>query len=115
WDWRQDPLIVDFSGEFKNSDVDAIQESFEALRKADPGFNRLAVFAVTNTQRTDGGVWTRNLEKVVAGRMTLIARAAMETIKKNGTEIPVSVSHIQPPDVLHFLLTRYFRHSLLQH
>lgn len=96
WDWRDDPLIVDFSDEMTATDVDAIQNLMEEIRKVDPGFNKTTLFVATNFQKKDGAVWTRNLEKVVAGRMTLIARAAENLIKKSGMDIPFSVSTLAP-------------------
>jgi U3 small nucleolar RNA-associated protein 22 len=76
WDWRVTPLVIDFSGSMTNKDVTAINTRLTAWRKLDPGMNRIALFAASNhdmtgTVFTDGGP-----SKVVAGRMTALARSA---------------------------------------
>ncbi|RPB25655.1 Nrap protein [Terfezia boudieri ATCC MYA-4762] len=102
WDWRVDPLIVDTSdgdsvdpdnlaagidtGVLKPTDIESITEKFEGLRKFDPGLNRTVLFAATNYDH-DGITWTENgPSRVVAARMTALARSAIEHAKKNGSE-----------------------------
>jgi len=78
WDWRTTPLIVDLSGsgELKQPDVQAVQTRFDAWRKLDPGLNRIVLFAASNVD-LDGTTWTDGQPvKVVAGRMTALAKAA---------------------------------------
>lgn len=85
WDWRADPLIVDLSasGELKQVDFQSITTNFEAWRKLDPAMNRVALFAASNVDR-DGTTWTDGTPaKVVAGRMTALAKAACaEVVEK---------------------------------
>lgn len=90
WDWRADPLIVDMStGDLTKSDVEKITEKFDVLRKNDPMLNRLVLFAATNHGQ-DGTVWTENgPAKVVAARMTSLARSARESVKNGGTTINI--------------------------
>lgn len=97
WDWRHSPLIVDFSptsangtsqseipgsGKMKAEDVEKIQTRFEAWRRIDPAMNRVVIFAATNID-TDGNTWTDRgrPEKVVAARMTALAKAATNVIR----------------------------------
>ncbi|PVI06993.1 Nrap protein [Periconia macrospinosa] len=98
WDWRHVPLIVDFSssapssasdqtgasnnGKMKPDDLEKIQTRFEAWRRIDPAMNRVVLFAATNTD-TDGNTWTDRAkpEKVVATRMTALAKAATAAIR----------------------------------
>lgn len=97
WDWRHVPLIVDFSdtlsassgeseavghGQLKSEDIETIQTRFEAWRRIDPAMNRVALFAATNLD-TDGSTWTDRgkPEKVVATRMTALAKAATSAIR----------------------------------
>ncbi|KAG0647352.1 U3 small nucleolar RNA-associated 22 [Hyphodiscus hymeniophilus] len=81
WDWRSVPLIVDFTGTMTSKDVASITMRLEAWRKIDPGMNRTVLFAASNhdaqgTAFTDGGP-----SKMVAARMTALARSACKLIK----------------------------------
>lgn len=83
-DWQSDPLIVDFSAELKQEDIEAIRVRFQAWRKLDPGMNRVAMFAASNLDR-EGITWTdRRPAKVIAARFTKLAAAASEIIKEKG-------------------------------
>jgi len=99
WDWRVDPLVVDTSdgnaagadvhavgvdmGALKPIDIESIMEKFEALRKSDPGLNCTVLFAATNYDH-DGISWTKDgPSRVVATRMTALARSAVEHAKNN--------------------------------
>ena len=76
WDWRSDPLIVDFNNEMNSQDVDVIKLRFEAWRKVDAAMNRVAMFAASNVDRV-GITWTESSpSKVVAARFTCLAKAA---------------------------------------
>ncbi|KAI9773444.1 MAG: hypothetical protein M1840_007660 [Geoglossum simile] len=87
WDWRLDSLIVDFSGEMKVSEVNAIKTRFEAWRKIDPGANRVVLF-VTSDLDPEGLTWTQfGPSKVVAARMTALARSACTVVTQVGLDI----------------------------
>ncbi|KAF9731259.1 hypothetical protein PMIN02_003598 [Paraphaeosphaeria minitans] len=107
WDWRHSPLIVDFSstasdvsaesdtpgsGRMKAEDLEKIQTRFEAWRRIDPAMNRVVLFAATN-QDTDGNTWTDRgrPEKVVATRMTALAKAATAAVRASGDASAVDV------------------------
>ncbi|KAK7193212.1 nrap protein [Paraphaeosphaeria sporulosa] len=107
WDWRHSPLIVDFSstasdvpaesgtsgsGRMKADDLEKIQTRFEAWRRIDPAMNRVVLFAATN-QDTDGNTWTDRgrPEKVVATRMTGLAKAATAAVRASGDASAVDV------------------------
>jgi U3 small nucleolar RNA-associated protein 22 len=92
WDWRHVPLIVDYSshsttntaggestGSLTSEDLQKIQTRFEAWRRIDPAMNRVVFFAATNLD-TDGTTWSDKAhpEKVVAARMTALARITTE-------------------------------------
>lgn len=100
WDWRHTPLIVDFSsaasdvpvesgmpgsGRMKAEDLEKIQTRLEAWRRIDPAMNRVVLFAATN-QDMDGNTWTDRgrPEKVVATRMTALAKAATAAVRASG-------------------------------
>ena len=92
WDWRHVPLIVDLSSSeangirssgMKSEEISKIRTRFEAWRKIDPSLNRVVLFAATNND-TEGTTWTdgQRPEKVVAARMTALARAAVTVLKQ---------------------------------
>jgi U3 small nucleolar RNA-associated protein 22 len=66
----------------KAEDLEKIQTRFEAWRRIDPAMNRVVLFAATN-QDTDGNTWTDRgrPEKVVAARMTALAKAATQAVR----------------------------------
>ncbi|KAF2121843.1 pre-rRNA processing protein Utp22 [Lophiotrema nucula] len=97
WDWRHTPLIVDFPsitdeayGELegaatktlKTEDIDKIKTRLEAWRCIDPAMNRVVLFAATNLD-PEGTTWTDRAkpERVVASRMTTLARAATQLVR----------------------------------
>ena len=109
WDWRVDPLIVDTSdgdsvdldnlgaridiGILKSTDIESITAKFEALRKSDPGLNRTVLFAATN-YNYDGITWTENgPSRVVAARMTALARSAIEHAKNSSGNVGTLFAH----------------------
>jgi U3 small nucleolar RNA-associated protein 22 len=81
WDWRTQPLIVDFSGTLDAKDVSTVNTRLEAWRKIDPGMNREVVFAATNHDLTGTAFTDRGPSKVVAARMTALARGAWKVVK----------------------------------
>ncbi|KAF2429581.1 Nrap protein [Tothia fuscella] len=89
WDWRNEPWIVDLgTGDMKANDVAAITTRFEAWRKIDPALNRVVMFAassidVDGTTRTDHA----HPPKVVAGRLTALAKSAVRVSKEKGLEL----------------------------
>ncbi|KAF3047615.1 hypothetical protein E8E12_010882 [Didymella heteroderae] len=98
WDWRFTPLIVDFSSTFsanpadledagkqkgmQASDLERLTTRFEAWRRIDPAMNRVVLFAATNLDE-EGTTWTDKAkpEKVVASRLTALAKAASSAIR----------------------------------
>lgn len=86
WDWRSEPWIVDLSAEgtgLKAEDVAAMRTHFGAWRKLDPALNRVVLFAASNVN-VDGNTWSDRAipPKVVAGRMTALARAAVKEMRE---------------------------------
>lgn len=117
WDWRHIPFIVDFSSTFtanpadledtsskgmKASDLERIQTRFEAWRRIDPAMNRVVLFAATNLDE-EGTTWTDKAkpEKVVASRLTALAKAAVQAIKADEERV---MKHINPDVTTHTTL-----------
>ena len=108
WDWRHSPLIVDFSSTFsanvndledatqqkgmKSSDLERLQTRFEAWRRIDPAMNRVVLFAATNLDE-EGTTWTDRAkpEKVVAARLTALAKAASQAVRADEDHL---LSHV---------------------
>ncbi|KAF9700946.1 hypothetical protein EKO04_000487 [Ascochyta lentis] len=108
WDWRHEPLIVDFSSTFsanpadledatqqkgmRPSDLERLQTRFEAWRRIDPAMNRVVLFAATNLDE-EGTTWTDKAqpEKVVAARLTALAKAASQAVRADEDRL---LSHI---------------------
>ncbi|SLM40170.1 Nrap protein [Lasallia pustulata] len=89
WDWRSQPLIIDFSGDMASKAIDSINLRFEAWRKIDPGMNRMVMFAASNHD-LDGVTWTeQGPSKVVATRLTSLAKAACSMVKEKALELEV--------------------------
>lgn len=89
WDWRSEPLIVDFGGAMTATDIDAINLRFEAWRKIDPALNRTVLFAASNLD-PEGVTWTdRRPSKVVAARLSSLAKAACVLVKEQGMKLDV--------------------------
>ncbi|KAH7369894.1 pre-rRNA processing protein-like protein Utp22 [Rhexocercosporidium sp. MPI-PUGE-AT-0058] len=87
WDWRLSPLIVDFTGTMTTAEVDSINTRLEAWRKIDPGMNRTVIFAASNHDPTGTGFTDKGPSKMVASRMTALARSACKLIKDQGIEL----------------------------
>jgi U3 small nucleolar RNA-associated protein 22 len=69
WDWRTEPAVI--------GSVDKAMEHFEAIRKADPGMNRIAM-VVLSEYDPGGTAWTElGPKKVIAARITALARSAI--------------------------------------
>ncbi len=87
WDWRSEPLIVDFNGEMSSEEIDGIHLRFDAWRKIDPAMSRVVIFAASNLD-PDGITWTElGPSKVVAARFTSLAEAACAVVKEQGVGI----------------------------
>ena len=97
WTWQSEPLIVDFRGSggggndeedsMRSAEIEAIRTKFEAWRRIDPAFNRIALFAASNID-PDGITWTeQGPSKVVAARFKSLAQAACALIGKQGLDI----------------------------
>lgn len=91
WDWRTEPLILDSSGELSDSDRSAVETKLEAWRKIDPGMNHTTLFVATSHD-TSGTAYTIREgrpcpSKIVATRMTTLARSACKLVKDKGINI----------------------------
>lgn len=91
WDWQQEPLIVDLGGELSQNVIQTIRTRFAAWRNIDPAMNTVVLFAASDVEQ-DGATWTQceMPPKVVAARMSTLARAAMKLLREKRTYLDVS-------------------------
>lgn len=87
WDWRSTPLIVDFTGTMTSQDVASINTRLEAWRKIDPGMSRTVIFAASNHDPTGTAFTDNGPSKMVAARMTALARSACKLLKDQGLDL----------------------------
>lgn len=87
WDWWNEPWIVDVSPEnsaLEENDIAEITTRFEAWRKIDPALNRVVLFVASSVDR-EGNTWSEfSPLKVVAGRMTQLAKFVVSRMKSQG-------------------------------
>ncbi|EXA42621.1 hypothetical protein FOVG_07791 [Fusarium oxysporum f. sp. pisi HDV247] len=87
WDWRDEPLIVDSAEELTDDDRHNIRKELESRRKKDPNMNHTVMFVATSND-TSGLAYTRNgPSKLIASRMTRLAKAACKLVKDSGYRI----------------------------
>ncbi len=88
WDWNAAPLVVDLglAQDWSTEMVGEVKTRFEAWRKLDPVMNNVVWFIGTSIDGT-GVVWTQRARpaRVVAGRVSALARAAVEMLESKGT------------------------------
>lgn len=87
WDWRLSPVIVDFTGTMTSQEVDSINTRLEAWRKIDPSMNRTVMFVASNHDLTGTCFTDNGPSKMVAARMTALARSACKLIKDKDIEL----------------------------
>ncbi|OIW26735.1 Nrap protein [Coniochaeta ligniaria NRRL 30616] len=102
WDWRSEPLTIDTSSQSNPTpdtdnqlstplDPAAASTRLQAWRNLDPAMNRVVLLAVT--QSDPAGTAHTTLAghpapgKVVAARMTALARSAIRVVREKGVEI----------------------------
>lgn len=119
WDWRSDPLIVDTGGDMPAADKSAIETRLEAWRKIDPNMNHTVLFVAT-PQEPSGTAWTvvegqAKPSKVVAARMTSLAKSASRLIREQGVELDcrrLFVPSLKDYDVLIHLSSKAMQSTL---
>ncbi|KAK9370816.1 Nrap protein [Lipomyces kononenkoae] len=81
WDWRIDPLILDVDNSLTIDDIQSIRDTFKSLRTNDPECTQTAMFVAVNYEKS-GIMWTSpNPSRVIASRITALARASCEVFK----------------------------------
>ncbi|KAJ5692086.1 hypothetical protein N7462_001509 [Penicillium macrosclerotiorum] len=101
WDWQQEPFIVDLGGDLNPEITETIRTRFTAWRNIDPAMNTVALFIASDVD-PDGVTWTQYEmpSKVVAGRMSMLAKAAVNLLRTQHDELDVT-------DLFHTSLAPY--------
>ncbi|KAI1438048.1 pre-rRNA processing protein utp22 [Xylaria sp. CBS 124048] len=86
YDWREEPMIVDPADTLSAAQRLDISTRLEAWRKIDANMNRTTLFVATPFDVT-GVAYTQNIPKVIATRMTTLARSASKAAKDKGIEL----------------------------
>lgn len=92
WDWRTEPIILDTDGSLSQSDRNQIATRLEAWRKLDPNMNHTTLFIATSNNSTSGTAYSTNEgqpqpHRVIATRMTLLARSSCKLVKEKGMDL----------------------------
>ncbi|CAJ2508559.1 Uu.00g135850.m01.CDS01 [Anthostomella pinea] len=95
WDWRDEPLIIDPQEALSSSQRIGITTRLDAWRKIDPNMNRTTLFVATSHDVT-GIAYTQGISKVVATRMTSLARAACKAVKEKDLELDIKSLFLSP-------------------
>ncbi|KAI0188841.1 Nrap protein [Astrocystis sublimbata] len=86
YDWREEPMIVDPADTLSTAQRIDISTRLEAWRKIDTNMNRTTLFVATAFDTT-GIAYTQNIPRVVATRMTALARSASKAAKDKGVQL----------------------------
>ncbi|KAL2023734.1 hypothetical protein VTK56DRAFT_1448 [Thermocarpiscus australiensis] len=119
WDWRSEPLVLDTGGDMPAADRSSITTRLEAWRKIDPNMNHTVLFVAT-AQEPGGIAWTvvngqAKPSKVVAARMTSLAKSACRLIREQGVELDcrrLFVPSLKDYDVLIHLNSKAVKSTL---
>lgn len=87
WDWRSEPLIVDFSDELSSDDHAAIHRRLETSRARDPNMNHNVLFAATSHDISGIAYTQYGPSKLAATRMTRLARSACTLVREHGVDL----------------------------
>lgn len=97
WDWRETPLVVDSAEELTADDRLSVRKTLEAWRVRDPHLNRTVLIVATSHDRS-GLAYTRTgPSRLVASRMTLLAKAACKLVRAQDHRLDVPTHLFTPP------------------
>ncbi|KAF6815570.1 nrap protein [Colletotrichum sojae] len=90
WDWRDEPLVVDSSDDMTADDRSVVQKHLEAWRARDPNMNHAVLFVATPPDHAGLAYTRRGPSKLLATRMTRLAKAASKLIREQGIVLDVA-------------------------
>ncbi|KEY67976.1 hypothetical protein S7711_02181 [Stachybotrys chartarum IBT 7711] len=115
WDWREEPLVVDSAENLTPQERIAVQKELDSWRKRDPNMNHTVMIVATSHDQS-GLAYTRNgPSKLIASRMTRLAKAACKLIKEHDYRLDPSIlfqAAVQDYDVVIHLSTRVIKSTV---
>ena len=114
WDWQKEPLIIDLGG-LNSQQLSAIETRFIAWRRVDPEMKTVALIVSSDIDQ-DGVTWTLNEKppKVVAARISSLAKAAVKLLKEKGIDLNINdlfKSSLEPFDFLIHVNQKFIWHD----
>ncbi|GAB0134919.1 hypothetical protein EsDP_00003271 [Epichloe bromicola] len=109
WDWREEPLIVDSAETITSEERTTMRRELESWRKRDPHMNNFIMFVATSSDLSGQGYTRNGPSKLIASRMTRLAKAACNVVRKQDLHLDPAVlfeSSLQDYDVLIHLSTK---------
>ena len=95
WDWRKEPITVDFDGSMSADRYAELAKGFEGTRKQDPGIVHVAWSIFTGYDAT-GSCWTKDQPgKAVAARVTALAKSSLDVLSKDAANVKVISTDMQ--------------------
>lgn len=85
WDWREEPLILDTAEELTVADRTAIHRELDDWRKRDPNMNHTVLVVATSYDQTGLSYTQDGPSKLIASRMTRLAKAACKLVREHGS------------------------------
>ncbi|KAG8409649.1 U3 snoRNP protein [Metarhizium acridum] len=115
WDWRDEPLIVDSAETVSAAERSAMHRELDSWRKRDPHMNNSVMFVATSSDHSGLGYTRHGPSKLIAFRMTRLAKAACKLVRDQGANVePESLfeTSLQDYDVLIHLSTKTIKNIL---
>ncbi|KAM0448674.1 hypothetical protein ACHAO4_008385 [Trichoderma viride] len=115
WDWREEALIVDTAEDLSEDDRSSVRHDLQTWRKRDPNMSDKVLFVATSNDRS-GLAYTRNgPSKLVASRMTHLAKAACKLVREKGIHLDPSLlfeTSLQDYDILFHLSSKAIKNII---
>jgi U3 small nucleolar RNA-associated protein 22 len=88
WDWREEPMILNFvGGSVSSRDRSDLHRALGDWRKRDPAMSRLVLFVATSHDQTGLAYTSNGPSKLVATRMTRLAKTACKVVREDGLDL----------------------------
>ena len=87
WDWRDEPLIVDFADEIDAAARSGMYKTLEEWRRRDMNMKNHVLFVATSQDRTGTAYTREGPSRMAAMRMTGLAKAAAQLMKERGAAL----------------------------
>ncbi|TWU78127.1 hypothetical protein ED733_007354 [Metarhizium rileyi] len=115
WDWRDEPLVVDSAETVTTEQRSMMHRELESWRKRDPHMNNHVLFVATSSDTSGLGYTRGRPSKLVASRMTHLAKAACKLVRDQGLNLkPESLfeTSLRDYDILVHLSTKAIKNIL---